>query len=98
MDWLALAEELARAPALEETPEFYQTALRAQPSPLERGHRIVDAVRADLEKFDTAERQRSADQLRMQEFFLSACARLIYGHAYDMHQMEMSVRTPPGEG
>lgn len=39
--------------------------------------------------FDTDARQRSADQARMHEFFLAACARNIYGSAYEMNQVDI---------
>lgn len=49
----------------------------------------MDGIRADLSRFEVDTRARSADQVRMHEFFLAACSRNIYGSAYDMHQLEI---------
>lgn len=63
MDWLAIAEEITKPPILEALPEFYEVAIRREPTALDRGHRIMDGIRSALTMFDTDTLQRSADQV-----------------------------------
>jgi hypothetical protein len=88
MNWLVeLFDELHARTRESALLSFSDAALQADYTPLQEGHRTIDAVRADLVLFDSDKQYRSADQVRMQEFFLAACARRIYGAAYAAHKL-----------
>jgi len=87
--WSELARQHAVVKEVKPIPTLWERAAKLSPSPLTNGHQIMDCFRQYLSKFDTDTKQRSYDQIRMQEFFLAACTRNIYGAAYDMHQIEI---------
>jgi len=89
MDWGAIAREFAAPARPEPMLEFYQVASALEGSALERGHRIVDAIRRDLAAFDTDTRRRSPAQVQMHERFLRACGQRVYGEAFNTHQIEI---------
>jgi len=89
MEWLPIAELLAADAPLNDIPQRYQRALKNKPSALLNGHRICDDIRRRLGFFDTKKQSRSYDQVRMQDLFLSACARNIYGSAFTTNQVEI---------
>jgi hypothetical protein len=58
-------------------------------SDLEKGHAIMNAVRASLRKFDTLKMTRSKDQRLMQRRCMAGIASFVYGPAVKTHEKEI---------
>lgn len=91
-DWASAVRDVSRLCArLDEAKTLRETYFEPQKkrlqlaheamnrSPLEEKHRIMDAIRADLDSFDTEERYRTANQRRVQMGYLTSAIPLVYG-------------------
>ncbi len=56
---------------------------------LQRGHETVMQIRAALDQIAANGLQRTFDQSRILELFISSCAKYIYRTAFDAHQSEI---------
>lgn len=93
MDWSVLVKRHLNEETNRHTfvhpPKRYQAALDERPNPLSAGHATMDAIRDKLVSLDSSFMQRTFDQARGQDLFLSCLCRRVYGEAFEANQEEI---------